>query len=70
MATRQKVGELDILIQEYDRRSEKILEKLLYLGGEREEQMRKNNELNEEIEKLRELLKLSEGHADSLKEEQ
>lgn len=47
-----------------------MLERIIYTGGEREEQQRRIGELHEQIEKLRELVKVSEGHAESLKQEQ
>jgi tRNA U34 5-carboxymethylaminomethyl modifying GTPase MnmE/TrmE len=40
------------------------------MGGEREEQQRRNVSVHEKIEKLRELLRAGDGHAGSLKEEQ
>jgi len=45
-----------------------MLQKIIYTGGEREEQHRKIGLLHDEIEKLRELLKVSDGHAESLKQ--
>ena len=36
LATKQKVRELDLMIQAYDYKSEKMLTKIMYIGGQRE----------------------------------
>lgn len=36
LATKQKVGELDIIIEAYDNKFEELREKIIYIGGERE----------------------------------
>lgn len=57
LATKQKIRELDLMIQAYDMKSDKLLTKIMYIGGQREEECRKINTVQEDIEKLRELLK-------------
>jgi chromosome segregation ATPase len=70
LATKQKVKELDLIIEAYDQSYDKLLKRIIYLGGERDEQQRRIGSTHESIEKLRELLKEGDGHAGSLKEEQ
>ena len=70
LATKQKIRELEEITHVYDTRSEQLLGTLMYIGGTREMHTAKIEAVNDQIEKLREILKATEGHQGSLRDEQ
>lgn len=52
-ATKQKVRELDLIVEAYDRKFIELKNNLIYIGGEKEDKMKKVSSLHDEIEKLR-----------------